>query len=278
MVHNLVNHVQSPHIRVQAMAVHWYREFVCLTPASVFPFTCDILSAILPNLSFDEEKRRSATEQEYKRIRVLSKKLYMDLMDLFKEDPEEPKELLQRLKSNPSPADLEQLRKILQVATDQLQHGRTESKIGALKWINLLFDVVNPQMACHIDAIFPTLLTTLSDANDEVVILDLRVLAVICKPTSNKHFQALMISLYTLFKADRLLLQTKGAYIIRQLSVYLSPEDIYKSMAEMVQKEKDLKFSRLLVEYLNAILFTTPEVCSLRDSIKHLGSPVMIAF
>ena len=96
----------------------------------------------------------------------------------------------------------------------------------------------------------------------------------ICKPTGNRHFQPLMKSLYGLFSADRHLLETKGAYIIRQLSIYLSPEDIYQSFAEMIQNEKNLKFARLFVEYLNTIMFTAKELHSLRNSIKMLSTPV----
>lgn len=166
--------------------------------------------------------------------------------------------------------DLKQLEAILDVTTQQLQSGQTESKIGALNWISLLFTLVMPKMVSHIDKIFPTLLKTLSDSNDEVVILDLRVLALICKPGGNRHFKPFMNSLYRLFSADRSLLQTKGSYIIRQLSVYLSPEDIYRSMAELIQNEKDLKFARLYVEYLNTIMFTAKELHSLRESIKLL--------
>ena len=142
------------------------------------------------------------------------------------------------------------------------------------------------------------MLKTLSDSNDEVVILvsyyktwffflttisaltiffvsqDLRVLALICKPSGNHHFKPFMNSLYRLFSADRSLLQTKGAYIIRQLSVYLSPVDIYRSMAELIQNEEDLKFARLYVEYLNTIMFTAKELQSLRESIKMLETPV----
>ena len=52
-----------------------------------------------------------------------------------------------------------------------MQSGKTESKVGALKWINLMFTIVEKDMSCHKDKIFPTLLKTLSDSNDEVSIL-----------------------------------------------------------------------------------------------------------
>ena len=82
------------------------------------------------------------------------------------------------------------------------------------------------------------------------------------------------ICLFLPIKADRNLLDVKGAYIIRQLSIYLSPEEIYRSLAEMIQEESDVKFARLLVQYLNTIIFTAPELASLRESIKHLNTQV----
>ena len=263
IVNNLVEHVQSPDIRVQTMSVHWIRAFAAISGPLLFSYISGILMAVLPNLSYDEQKRREVSEINYRKIRIESKRLYMDLMNILEKEAD-------RLKSTTNEEDLRNLAAILNVVTDNLNNGKTESKVGALKWINLLFTILNTQMAPHIDTIFPTLLKTLSDSNDEVVILDLRVLAVICKPAGNKHFQPLMFSLYRLFKADRNLLQSKGHYILRQLSIYLSPEEIFKSLAEMLQKEEDLKFARLLVEDLNMIMFTAKELQSLRDSIKSL--------
>ena len=56
-------------------------------------------------------------------------------------------------------------------------------------------EIVEEEMSVHIDRIFPTLLKTLSDSNDEVVILALRVLSVICKPSpgEKKHFSLFMV-------------------------------------------------------------------------------------
>ena len=77
-----------------------------------------------------------------------------------------------------------------------------------------------------------------------------------------------------LLKADKTLLETKGNYIIRQLSIYLGPEDIYRSMAEQIQNERDLKFARLFVETLHTIMFTANELSSLRESLRLLSSTV----
>ena len=90
-----------------------------------------------------------------------------------------------------------------------------------------------------VDDIFPVLLKTLSDTSDEVVILNLQVLAEICspdkndedsggtsRPTSkastpsggmnrNPHFKQFLLNLLKLFGANSSLLETKGSFIIR---------------------------------------------------------------
>lgn len=45
-------------------------------------------------------------------------------------------------------------------------------------------------------------------------------------------------------------------------------------MAELIQKETDLKFAREMVEYLHTILFTAKELQPLRLRIKELKDPV----
>jgi len=78
--------------------------------------------------------------------------------------------------------------------------------------------------------------------------------------------------LLKLFRADRNLLDTKGSFIIRQLCMLLSAEDIYRSLAELLLQESNLKFARLMVETLNTILLTTSELFELRSRLRNLGS------
>ena len=131
----------------------------------------------------------------------------------------------------------------------------------------------------------------------QVVVLDLEVLAEIsssktCRPiegsnnvpmptsamgTSNMppsntstspHFKQFMLSLLKLFSADRSLLEAKGSFIIRQLCVLLSSEDIYRSISELLVLEDNLKFARLMVETLSTILLTSSELFELRTKLK----------
>ena len=75
-------------------------------------------------------------------------------------------------------------------------------------------------MEKYTDQIFPVLLGTLSANSDEVVILDIQVLAELCSSTSNQtkreeHIRACIKHLLQLFKEDKKLLHDKMYYIVR---------------------------------------------------------------
>ena len=57
----------------QIMAAQWILEFVRLSGNKMYPHISGILMAQLPNLVFDDERRRTMTEIQYKRIRDLSR-------------------------------------------------------------------------------------------------------------------------------------------------------------------------------------------------------------
>lgn len=105
-----------------------------------------------------------------------------------------------------------------------------------------LFDFA--QIFRHVEAIFPMLLQTLSDPSDEVVLLDLEVLAEVsssaagCKQFAlegqgvncgdtlgsasglNGYFGKFMVSLLDIFSSDGQLLEERGSFIIR----YVCPQ------------------------------------------------------
>ena len=88
------------------------------------------------------------------------------------------------------------------------------------------------------DGTFPALLKTLSDTSEEVIKHDLQLLAQISSASDDSYFKAFMINLLDLFSTDRRLLETRGSLIIRQLCLNLSTERIYKTFAEILEKEE----------------------------------------
>ena len=47
-----------------------------------------------------------------------------------------------------------------------------------------------------------------------------------------------MVSLLSLFATDRKLLETRGSLIIRQLCVNLNPDRIYRTLAEILERDE----------------------------------------
>uniref|UniRef100_A0A8C2T6G6 Protein VAC14 homolog n=1 Tax=Coturnix japonica TaxID=93934 RepID=A0A8C2T6G6_COTJA len=92
-------------------------------------------------------------------------------------------------------------------------------------------------------------------------------------PTMNSYFYKFMINLLRRFSSERKLLETRGAFIIRQLCLLLNAENIFHSMADILLREEDLKFASTMVHTLNTILLTSSELFQLRNQLKDLRTP-----
>uniref|UniRef100_A0A8C8VPM2 Protein VAC14 homolog n=1 Tax=Pelusios castaneus TaxID=367368 RepID=A0A8C8VPM2_9SAUR len=92
-------------------------------------------------------------------------------------------------------------------------------------------------------------------------------------PTMNSYFYKFMINLLRRFSSERKLLETRGAFIIRQLCLLLNAENIFHSMADILLREEDLKFASTMVHTLNTILLTSSELFQLRNQLKDLKTP-----
>ncbi|XP_075694360.1 protein VAC14 homolog isoform X2 [Rhinoderma darwinii] len=92
-------------------------------------------------------------------------------------------------------------------------------------------------------------------------------------PTMNSYFHRFMVNLLKRFSSERKLLETRGAFIIRQLCLLLNAENIFHSMADILLREEDLKFASTMVQNLNSILLTSSELFQLRSQLKDLQTP-----
>ncbi|XP_053558318.1 protein VAC14 homolog [Bombina bombina] len=92
-------------------------------------------------------------------------------------------------------------------------------------------------------------------------------------PTMNLYFHRFMINLLKRFSTERKLLETRGAFIIRQLCLLLNAENIFHAMADILLREEDLKFASTMVQNLNSILLTSSELFQLRSQLKDLQTP-----
>lgn len=191
------------------------------------------------------------------------------------------------MKENYSVTENLDLASIVEVLTRYLLYVSVQTKVAVLKWIHHLFINIPHEMFNHIEDLFPILMKSLSDTSDEVVQQTLVVMAEIISSKSpeavttdpdakmqNKYFTKFIVNLLRVFSTDRHLLEERGTFIIRELCILLSAEDIYKTLANILLEEQNLSFACTMIQTLNVILLTSSELFDLRNKLRHLDSPV----
>lgn len=279
MINILINHSQAADEMLQFTAITWIKEFVQLSGREMLPYASGILIAILPCLAYDTDSRKN--------IKDTAKAVNYSLMKLISlEDDTVENAGDEKIEDNKEESKLD-LPSIIEVLTTHLLHTSVQTKVAVLRWIYHLHTNIPNRMLSHVDALFPVLLRVLSDSSDEVVQHDLEVLAEIIssrpqKSLDNKltesetfennsvnpYFSKFIVSLLKQFSCDRHLLEDRGSFIIRQLCVLLNSEDIYRTLAEILMTETNLKFASIMVETLNTILLTSSELFELRSKLK----------
>ena len=142
------------------------------------------------------------------------------------------------------------------------------TRAAALGWLIMLHRKAPRKVLATNEVTFPALLKTLSDPSEAVVTRDLHLLSQMSKNSEDSYFTTFMASLLQLFCTDRTLLETRGNLIIRQLCVNLSPERIYRILAETIEKDEDVEFASIMVQNLNNNLITAPELSDLRKRLR----------
>ncbi|KAL1640125.1 hypothetical protein SLS58_007239 [Diplodia intermedia] len=156
--------------------------------------------------------------------------------------------------------------------TLQFLNEHEATRVAALSWLIMLHRKAprKEKILAINDATFPALLKTLSDPAESVVTRDLLLLSQISKNSDDSYFTSFMVSLLSLFATDRRLLETRGNLIIRQLCVSLSPERIYRTLADCLERDEDVEFASIMVQNLNNNLITAPELADLRKRLRNL--------
>ncbi|RYP06329.1 hypothetical protein DL765_009545 [Monosporascus sp. GIB2] len=190
-------------------------------------------------------------------------------VDLRSPTPAQPLSFPTQVPSEHSAADLDYAAAVNSL-TLLFLNDHEETRVAALTWLIMLHRKAPRKIVAFNDGTFPALLKTLSDPAEAVVTKDLQLLSQISKNSEDDYFSNFMLSLLQLFSTDRRLLETRGNLIIRQLCMSLSPERIYRTLAETIEKEEDLEFASIMVQNLNNNLITAPELADLRKRLRNL--------
>lgn len=207
-------------------------------------FSAAVLRAIIPLMSHREEN-----------IRVLAGKTN--------------DEVRSRFRGSTLAALTSQISSILETVMAELVRQSLMSRVATLQWLHSLLQKSREDVLRFIGDLFPLLLRVLSDPAEDVVSLDLEVLAQICG-SDESIFEKFLSSLVVTMNSDRRML-TKCGLIVRQLSLLLGAGKVFHGISEILGNEKDSEFAGVMVQTLNVILLTSAELIDLRALIRHAG-------
>ncbi|KAJ3278003.1 hypothetical protein HK104_002750 [Borealophlyctis nickersoniae] len=300
-------HLMSTDEETQATALRWINEFISLARETMLPFTPMLLNAILPSLSHSVTDILSCVlflsyDMLLPLITLLlvldcvipirnianetNLNLYKLILDLPINGPAITVSLSgdRLLSTSPVPADRSELLggdvalesidipATVETLTLQFQDEHEETRVSALDWLLMLHRKAPKKVMSSDDSTFQALLRTLSDSSEEVVKRDLQLLAQISQASDDEYFTRFMVNLLSLFSTDRRLLETRGSLITRQLCISLNPERMYRTFAEILERDEDLDFASTMVQNLNIILITAPELADLRRRLRNLDA------
>ncbi|KAH9141002.1 hypothetical protein AeRB84_014796 [Aphanomyces euteiches] len=240
MVSILVSQCQSKERFTRLTAATWVHDFVVLGKERLVRFYADLLGAILNCISDAEGE-----------IRGVGERANTELLALVKA----------------TAGDVDSLPLMAKLSTE-LVSPHIATRLAALAWISMLLEKEPAQLTAQLSSFLPTLLNTLNDTADQVVSLDLEVLARLSLNLKPVEFSNLLRAVIQLFATDARLLEKRGSLIIRKLCTLLEAKSIYMVVATVLATHDDLDFVSLMVHTLNLILLTANELEQLRAILR----------
>ncbi|KAF3934308.1 hypothetical protein ABW19_dt0207303 [Dactylella cylindrospora] len=285
----------SPDEDLQRTGFIWVGNFLEICPEEIIQFVPRLLSYVLPATSSDTESVREAAQKVDSRMLNLILNLFSDSSKATTIATMGQSASQQTLERSSTPMLAEQAaadealgddsQKAVFKPSGELDYAATvnaltiqflneneATRLAALEWLIILHKKAGDKVIAVNDGTFPALLKTLSDPSDLVVTKDLELLSQISKNSDDDVFASFMNDLLNLFSTDRRLLETRGYLIIRRLCLNLNPERIYRTLAELIEKEEDVEFASTMVQLLNNNLMTAPEIGELRKRLRSLDT------
>ncbi|KAI1914707.1 hypothetical protein LOZ61_002108 [Ophidiomyces ophidiicola] len=294
------------HEEIQLTALRWIDSFFEISPEDILRFVPRLLSQVLPALSSGSEQVCQAAGRVNNSLMQYIVSLPEDAANDFRSTPPQrtstinSKDMNERMGTGRTPTPVSALPSRPQ-STDilpkdsetlpdptpspdldyaaavnsltlQFLNENEATRVAALTWLIMLHRKAPRKVLAFHDGTFPALLKTLSDPAEAVVTRDLQLLSQISRNSEDSYFTSFMVNLLQLFSTDRKLLEVRGNLIIRQLCMNLSPDRIYRTLADCLEKEEDIEFASIMVQNLNNNLITAPELADLRKRLRNLES------
>jgi vacuole morphology and inheritance protein 14 len=261
---------------MQLTALRWIDAFFEISPEDILQFVPALLIQVLPAISSGSDQVRQAATRVNTSLVQYIVSLSEDTQENHQattskaaptKEGEERRASVQSGKrslenqnsdgpSSSPPSDLDYAAAVNSL-TLQFLNENEGTRVAALSWLLMLHRKAPRKVLAFNDGTFPALLKTLSDPAEAVVTKDLQLLSQISRNSEDGYFTSFMINLLQLFSTDRKLLEVRGNLIIRQLCMNLSPERIYRTLADCLEKEEVCLSSLHMIVHLSNVDSTT---------------------
>lgn len=138
-------------------------------------------------------------------------------------------------------------------------------RLAALRWLTVLHALAPGPLAQRHSSLLAPLLEAAADGTELLARRALELLATLADDAT--RLDALLSRVVRRLARDASLLDNRGALIVRQLCLHVSPERVLRRMAKILETEADLDFATVMVDTLNLILLTAPELTSARRKL-----------
>lgn len=230
LVHILVSQCGSKERAARLTAISWVHSFVRIGGQHLAQLYPVLLDAVLHcSADVDKDVRRVAAGAN------------ADLLALVRRTESEV-----------------DLRALVARLTRGMASSHVPTRIASLRWVDMLMEKGPNAMQPFMEDLFPALCGTLGDDSDDVVLLDLEVLARVA--LNDTLFQKMLARILEMFASDRRLLERRGSVVVRNLCVHLDAQSVFTSLADVLADQEDLEFASVVVQTLSLILLTAPEL------------------
>lgn len=245
---------------MQLTALRWIDTFFEISPEDILQFVPALLIQVLPAISSGSDQVRQAATR-------VNTSLMEYIVSLSDESNESYHSAASKITQSSTVKEGDERRASVQSGKPSLDHQSIDAptssppsdldyaaavnsltlqflnenegtRVAAISWLIMLHRKAPRKVLAFNDGTFPALLKTLSDPAEAVVTKDLQLLSQISRNSEDGYFTSFMINLLQLFSTDRKLLEVRGNLIIRQLCMNLSPERIYRTLADCLEKEE----------------------------------------
>lgn len=239
----VLDSLDSPHEEIRFVALSWLNAFLEISPSDVRANIPRIITVLLPTLSDTNPEIRDSGKD-------LSALLLKYISGLDK------KEL-----------DSVSIAPAINALTFQFLNEQEVTRLACLDWLIVLLSISGQEPST---SAVNAMLKLLGDPSDAVVAKDIEVVVEILQHASDQKYTQYFTKLIGQFQIDRKLLAQRGKYVVSQLCQLMDPEKIYRTLSIILRDDKDKDFVSLLVQNATNILLLSPELSSVRLTLRSL--------